>query len=236
MKTLVLMPTFNEIDTLQNSVKTLFEHNPALDLLVIDDNSPDGTGALADTMAAEDSRIFVLHRISKQGLGRAYIDGFHWGIEAGYELLIQMDADGSHQPKDLPRILRAAETADLVIGSRWISGGEVQNWPLIRQLISRFGNLYARVMLGSTIQDLTAGFRAYRSTLLGKIDLKRIQAQGYGFQAEMTLRSLDANSRVVEVPISFIERENGRSKMTWAIIIEAYLLCTKWGLQRLIRR
>lgn len=236
MKTLVLMPTFNEINTLENSVKNLFEHNPNLDLLVIDDNSPDGTGALADTIAKADSRVFVLHRISKQGLGRAYIDGFGWGIKAGYQLLIQMDADGSHQPKDLPKILRAAETADLVIGSRWVSGGEVQNWPVIRQLISRFGNFYARFMLGSIIQDLTAGFRAYKSSLLEQIDLKSIQAQGYGFQVEMTLRSLDAKARVIEVPISFIERENGRSKMTWAIIIEAYLLCTKWGIQRLFRR
>lgn len=236
MKNLVLMPTFNEIETLEDSVMNLFEFNPDLNLLIIDDNSPDGTGVLADTLALGDGRIFVLHRLTKQGLGRAYIDGFYWGIARGYESLIQMDADGSHRPQDLPRLLEASKSADLVIGSRWTSGGQVRNWPLYRELISRSGNLYAKVMLGSKINDLTAGFRVYSHDLLRKMDLGKIQAQGYGFQVEMTNQTQKLGARIVEVPITFIERENGSSKMTLDIVIEAYVLCTKWGLLRLFRR
>lgn len=236
MKTLVMMPTYNEIETLETSVLNLFEHNPNVDLLVIDDNSPDGTGALANRLATENSRIQVLHRSGKAGLGKAYIAGFEFGLLNQYALLVQMDADGSHRPQDLPMLLEAASRCDLVIGSRWIIGGAVSNWPWYRQAISQFGNWYASKMLGLRIGDVTAGYRIYRSSLIEKLNLGKIQAQGYGFQVEMTLRSKQAGAEICEVPILFVERENGRSKMTMEIIIEAFLLATKWGLARLFRR
>jgi dolichol-phosphate mannosyltransferase len=235
-KTLVLIPTFNEISTLKNSVTELLEVNPSVDVLVIDDNSPDGTGYLADRLALEDSRVHVLHRSSKAGLGRAYIAGFKWGIEAGYELLVQMDADGSHRPKDLPKLLAKSSEAQLVIGSRWVKGGEVANWPKYRQLISQFGNWYAAAALNSKLKDMTAGFRIYQSELLGRLDLEGIEAQGYGFQVEMTYQTQKLGIEIIEVPIQFIEREDGVSKMTLDIVVEAFLLCTKWGILRLIRR
>lgn len=236
IKILVLMPTFNEISTLESSVRQLLSINPQLDVLVIDDNSPDGTGYLADQLAKEDARVHVLHRSEKSGLGRAYIAGFHWGIAQGYELLVQMDADGSHRPEDLPALLVKAQEAELVIGSRWIPGGEVKNWPKSRQLISRMGNWYAAAALDSEIKDMTAGFRIYQTELIRRLDLNSIEAQGYGFQVEMTYQTQRLGSKVIEVPIQFIERENGVSKMTFDIVVEAFLLCTKWGILRLIRR
>jgi glycosyltransferase involved in cell wall biosynthesis len=236
IKILVLMPTFNEISTLESSVRQLLSINPQLDVLVIDDNSPDGTGYLADQLAKEDARVHVLHRSEKSGLGRAYIAGFRWGIAQGYELLVQMDADGSHRPEDLPALLAKAQEAELVIGSRWIPGGEVKNWPKSRQLISRLGNWYAAAALDSVIKDMTAGFRIYQTELVRRLNLNSIEAQGYGFQVEMTYQTQRLGSKVIEVPIQFIERENGVSKMTFDIVIEAFLLCTKWGILRLIRR
>ena len=236
MKTLVMMPTFNEIETLEASTQRLFEFNPGVDLLIIDDNSPDGTGALANRLASENPRIQVLHRSGKAGLGKAYLAGFEYGLKNDYQLLVQMDADGSHRSQDLPALIEAASHFDLAIGSRWVIGGAVSNWPWYRQGISQFGNWYAGLMLGLGIKDVTAGFRVYRSSLIGKIDLDRIQAQGYGFQVEMTLRAAKQGAQICEVPILFVERENGRSKMTFEIIFEAFLLATKWGIARLFRR
>lgn len=233
MKTLVMMPTYNEISGLEDSVRLLFEHNQDVDLLIIDDNSPDGTGSLAEKLRS-DSRVHVLHRINKEGLGKAYLAGYEWGLGRDYDLLVQMDADGSHRPQDLPKLLNAK--ADLVIGSRWIQGGAVANWPKHRELISRAGNLYARVATGLRIGDLTAGFRVYRADALRKLHLNHIEAQGYGFQVEMTLRSKKAGLEVVEVPILFVERAQGASKMTKEIVFEAFWLCTKWGFRRLAKR
>ena len=236
MKILVMMPTYNEIQTLERSVAELFKHNPNVELLVIDDNSPDGTGALADKLAASLPAMQVLHRKDKAGLGRAYLAGISWGIANSFEFLVQMDADGSHRAQDLPKLLEHAGLEDLVIGSRWVPGGAVRNWPWYRMLISRFGNFYAARMLGSNLGDLTAGFRVYGKELLLKLPLESVAAQGYGFQVEMTRNVLAIGSKVIEVPIEFVERENGVSKMTLAIVLEAFVLATKWGITRQIRR
>lgn len=236
MKTLVMMPTYNEIETLEKSVSDLFIHNPTVELLVIDDNSPDGTGALAERLAASLTAMHVLHRGGKEGLGKAYLAGISWGIANGFEFLVQMDADGSHRAQDLPKLLESAGLDQLVIGSRWVPGGAVRNWPWYRMLISRFGNFYAAIMLGSNLGDLTAGFRVYGKELLLKLPLESVAAQGYGFQVEMTKNVLAIGSKVIEVPIEFVERENGVSKMTLAIVLEAFVLATKWGITRLTRR
>jgi glycosyltransferase involved in cell wall biosynthesis len=236
MKTLVMMPTYNEIETLEKSVSDLFSHNPTVELLVIDDNSPDGTGALADSLAASLTAMHVLHRSGKEGLGKAYLAGISWGIANGFELFVQMDADGSHRAEDLPKLIERAGLDQLVIGSRWVPGGAVRNWPWYRMLISRFGNFYAARMLGSNLGDLTAGFRVYGKELLLKLPLESVAAQGYGFQVEMTKNVLAIGSKVTEVPIEFVERENGVSKMTLAIVLEAFVLATKWGITRLTRR
>jgi glycosyltransferase involved in cell wall biosynthesis len=236
MKTLVMMPTYNEIETLEKSVSDLFSHNPGVELLVIDDNSPDGTGGLADSLAASLTAMHVLHRGGKEGLGKAYLAGISWGIANGFEFLVQMDADGSHRAEDLPKLLVCAGLDQLVIGSRWVPGGAVRNWPWYRMLISRFGNFYAARMLDSNLGDLTAGFRVYGKELLLKLPLESVAAQGYGFQVEMTKNVLAIGSKVTEVPIEFVERENGVSKMTLAIVLEAFVLATKWGITRLTRR
>jgi len=236
VKTLVMMPTFNEIETLERSVTELFKHNPDLELLVIDDNSPDGTGELADRLSDENPNTHVLHRAGKQGLGKAYLAGINWGLENGFELLVQMDADGSHRAEDLPRLIAQAGRDLLVIGSRWIPGGAVHNWPWYRKAISRFGNFYAAKMLGSDLGDLTAGFRIYGKDLLAQLPLQNVTAQGYGFQVEMTKNVISSGKAVIEVPIQFVERENGSSKMTSAIVLEAFVLATKWGFERITRR
>ena len=228
------MPTYNEIEVLAENVTRLFEHQPQLQLVIIDDNSPDGTGQLADQLAAADGRVHVIHRSSKAGLGKAYAQGFKYALEHGFDRVIQMDADGSHQASDLRKLL--ASDAELVIGSRWVSGGEVLNWPGHRLFISRLGNAYARFAIGSKLKDVTAGYRNYSAKLLAKLPIEQIEARGYGFQVEMTKRALELGANVVEVPISFVERVGGRSKMTWGIIIEAFSLCTKWLFERLFRR
>lgn len=230
---LVIIPTYNEAENLPLIVGQLFQHNPNVDLLVVDDNSPDGTGKLADELAKNDKRISVLHRTEKNGLGRAYLAGFEIGINRGYEFLIEMDADGSHRAEDLPRLI--ATDADLVIGSRWTKGGKTANWPLSRILISRVGNLYTRIMLGSKIKDATAGFRVYRTSLLQKIDFGSISSQGYSFQVEMTWATIRSGAVVREVPILFVEREIGASKMTHAIVLEALWLVTKLGFARIFK-
>jgi glycosyltransferase involved in cell wall biosynthesis len=228
------MPTFNEREVIRTSVERLFSEQPNLDLIIIDDSSPDGTGVLADELAATDERVTVIHRDKKDGLGRAYAQGYQVALERGYQRIVQMDADGSHQPKDLASLLARQE--DLVIGSRWVSGGAVKNWPRYRIWISRAGNSYARFAIGTGLKDVTAGYRVYSSELLAKLPTTQIRAHGYGFQVEMAKWALAAGARVAEVPISFIEREGGRSKMTYGIIAEAFLLCTGWLIARLLRR
>ena len=236
MKSVVLMPTYNELEVLEGTVESLFESVPEIHLAIIDDNSPDGTGELADRLALKNKRISVIHRPQKRGLGLAYVEGFEWAVAHGFSHVVQMDSDGSHRPSDLPALLQEANSHDLVIGSRWVSGGEVKNWPAIRMLISRLGNRYAALMLGSGLKDLTAGYRIYSAKLLGKLPLSKMQAHGYGFQVEMTLRSSQNGAKIIEVPIHFVERESGESKMTLGIVLEAFLLCTRWGIARLFRR
>ena len=204
MKFLVLMPTFNERQNLENSVLQVLQAVPGINLLIIDDNSPDGTGAIADKLSEENSEVSVLHRESKKGLGRAYLDGFTWAAKNSFDFVIQMDADGSHQPKNLSDLISKARPSRLVIGSRWIPGGEVLNWPWYRKVISRFGNLYARRLLGTKVMDMTAGYRLYPVSSLAKMKLQDVQAQGYGFQIEMTLLAIEEGLEVVEVPISFV--------------------------------
>lgn len=230
MKTVVLMPTYNEAASISETVHALRNQALAVDLLIIDDASPDGTGKIADGLA--NGNTFVLHRTHKAGLGAAYVAGFSWAIERGYELIIEMDADGSHRAEDLNNIIAAAANADLVLGSRWVSGGRVLGWPIHRQLISRIGNLYARLMLRTEISDMTSGFRAYKTSLLQSLELSKVSARGYAFQVEMALLADRANARIIEVPITFVERAHGNSKMTTAIVLEALWLVTKWAFHR----
>lgn len=231
-----MMPTYNEREILEHSVQALLSELPEARLLIIDDNSPDGTGEIADEIAKRDNRVQVLHRSAKAGLGAAYGAGVAWGIDQGYDYLVQMDADGSHRPSDLGKLLAKAGGFDLVIGSRWVSGGAVSNWSPIRELISRFGNAYTRFWLGGEVRDMTAGFRVYSSSLARQLPFRKAKARGYGFQVEMTLRAMELGAPIAEVPIVFVEREGGKSKMTIGIILEAFWLTTKWGLQRLFRR
>lgn len=232
MKAIILMPTYNEAETLERTVSDVFSWVPDIDLLVIDDNSPDGTGAIADRLALQNPKISVLHRHKKCGLGDAYIAGFMQCLELGYTHLIEMDADGSHRAEDLKKLLAVATEADLIIGSRWISGGEVANWSKMRQAISRTGNRYAAWALRSKVHDLTSGFRIYSADLLRKLPLTKMQAHGYAFQVEMTHRAELLGAEIVEVPIRFVEREGGVSKMNFWIVVEAFLLCSIWGIFR----
>ncbi len=234
MKTLVMMPTYNEAAGIEHAISELLAKVPGVELLVIDDNSPDQTASVVTNVFGSNPHVHLMTRSSKQGLGKAYLAGYKWGIERGFERLVQMDADGSHRPEDLVRLLEAQ--ADLVIGSRWIAGGSVQNWPRHREAISRFGNWYAGIATGLPIKDLTAGFRVYSAQFLTRLDLVSLEAQGYGFQVEMTRRAVAAGATWTEVPITFVERETGASKMTNQIIFEAFWLCTKWGFERLFRR
>jgi len=234
LKTLVVMPTYNEASGIEQMLGKLLATVPDIDVLVVDDNSPDGTGVLVEAIAATDSRVSVLHRSEKNGLGPAYLAGFLWGLDRDYGFICEMDADGSHRPQDLPKLLNAALEADLVIGSRWVPGGKIENWPLSRQLISRIGNAYARVMLGAGVRDITAGFRVFRAAFLRNLDRAHVASAGYSFQVEMAYRSWQAGARIVEVPITFVERETGVSKMSRAIVFEALTRVTLWGLQRLV--
>jgi dolichol-phosphate mannosyltransferase len=230
VRILTIIPTYNELESLPKTLGRLRSAVPASDVLVADDNSPDGTGDLADRIAAEDPQVHVLHRRGKEGLGAAYIAGFHWALERDYDVIVEMDADGSHQPEQLPRLLDAVEAgADLVIGSRWVQGGSVVNWPFYRQLISRTGSTYARTMLGLKIKDMTAGYRAFRRTTLEKLDLDAVESVGYGFQVDLAWRVAKMGLKVVEVPVTFVERELGSSKMSGNIVVEAMLNVTKWG-------
>lgn len=223
-KALIVVPTYNERDNVHGIAERLFGALPAAEVLFVDDNSPDGTGAVLDEMAAADGRIHVLHRAGKLGLGTAYVEGFGWGLARGYEFLFEMDADGSHDPKYLPQMLALAEDgADVVIGSRYVPGGGTVNWGLGRKLISRGGSLYARTILGVDVRDVTAGFVCWRRRALEAIDLATIGSNGYSFQIEMKYRALRHGMRVVETPIVFVDRRVGQSKMSRAIFAEALL-------------
>ena len=228
---LVVVPTYNEKDNVEVIAQRLFAAVPTAHLLVVDDNSPDGTGRIADAMAAADERVHVLHRTEKNGLGAAYIAGFAWAKEQGYDVVVEMDADGSHSPEQLPRLLAALEHADLVLGSRWVPGGEVVNWPKSREILSRGGNAYARTMLRLPLQDATGGYRAYRREVLDSLPLGDVASQGYCFQVDLAWQSWKAGWDVVEVPITFVERERGESKMSRSIVLEALWRVTWWGLR-----
>ncbi len=232
-RVLVIVPTYNEALNIRPVLGRLRAAVPHADVLVADDNSPDGTGDLADALASDDAQISVLHRPGKEGLGAAYLAGFAWGLERGYDVLVEMDADGSHRPEDLPRLLAALKdnggTADLVLGSRWVPGGAVVNWPASRKMISRGGTLYAKVALGIPIRDATGGFRAFRADTLRGLNISDVASQGYCFQIDLAWRAVQRGFSVVEVPITFVEREHGVSKMNRGIVTEALWLVTKWG-------
>lgn len=232
----VIIPTYNERENLEPIAARVRSAVPEADLLVVDDNSPDGTGELADKLAAGDEQIHVLHRPGKGGLGAAYIAGFGWALDQGYSAMVEIDADGSHQPEDLPRLLTALQDADAVIGSRWIQGGTVRNWPKSREALSRGANTYARLMLRVPIHDTTAGFRAYRAETLRAIGLDSVRSQGYCFQIDLTLRAINAGLKVTEVPITFVDRTRGASKMSRAVMIEAFWRVAQWGVASRLRR
>jgi dolichol-phosphate mannosyltransferase len=225
----VIIPTYNERDNLEQIVSRVRVAVPQADILVVDDNSPDGTGEIADKLAASDTRIHVLHRQGKSGLGAAYLAGFGWALDKDYAVLVEMDADGSHDPADLPKMLTALESADLVIGSRYIPGGTVVNWPKSREVLSRGANVYVRIMLGIAVHDATGGYRAYRAPTLRSMGLAEVDSQGYCFQIDLTVRTINQGGTVAEVPITFTERARGASKMSRAIIIEALWRVAQWG-------
>ena len=234
---LIIVPTYNERESLTAVIERISAATPSADILVVDDSSPDGTGKIADLLAAQNPSLTVLHRAGKDGLGRAYLDGFDFAIERDYTFVAQIDADGSHDPVELPAMLALARAgADLVIGSRWAAGGSVLNWPRARQAISRTGNWYSRVMLRSRIRDITAGYRIFRTSTLRALDLDGVASQGYCFQVEMAWRVERSGGRVIEHPITFVEREHGRSKMHLGIVIEALMRVTGWGLAAGLRR
>ncbi len=233
-RTVIVMPTYNERQNLESIAGRVRAAMPDADLLVVDDNSPDGTGDIADKLAEADPHVHVLHRTEKAGLGRAYIAGFGWALETGYDVIVEMDADGSHQPEHLPSLVGALAHADLAIGSRWVRGGKVVNWQKSREALSRGANAYTRLMLGLHVRDATAGFRAYRACTLRKISLSQVESTGYCFQIDLTIRVAQAGLKIVEVPITFVEREHGSSKMSNRIIFEAFLRVAQWGVaQRL---
>jgi dolichol-phosphate mannosyltransferase len=232
----VIIPTFNELSTLPVIVSRVRASVPEADILVADDNSPDGTGRVADELSEADPHVHVMHRLGKEGLGAAYLAGFAWALQAGYDVVVEMDADGSHQPEQLPRLLDALRTADLVLGSRWVPGGRTENWPKSRQLISRGGTAYTRLMLGVPIQDATGGYRAFRADTLRKLDLHEVASQGYCFQIDLAWRAVQRGLTVREVPITFVERTAGTSKMSRKIVAEALWRVTVWGVDDKVTR
>ena len=230
-RVLVVMPTYNEADNIRQITDRLRRAVPRVDLLIADDASPDGTGRIADELSDADTQIKVLHRAGKQGLGVAYVAGFRWAGQFGYDVVVEMDADGSHAPEELPRLLSALRDSDLVIGSRWVAQGRVVNWPWHRLLLSRGANLYTRIALGMPVRDATAGYRAYRMPALEKLDLDAVASAGYCFQVDLTWRAYQEGFRVREVPITFAERERGQSKMSLSIVREALCRVTVWGIR-----
>jgi dolichol-phosphate mannosyltransferase len=234
-RVVMVVPTYDEAANLAWIVGRLRAAQPDVDVLVVDDNSPDGTGKIAEELAVHDDRVHVLHRPGKAGLGAAYLQGFRWALDEGYDVIGEMDADGSHQPEQLHRLLDRLDDAtegpaDLVIGSRWVPGGSVVNWPLSRELLSRGGNLYVRLLLGVPVRDATAGFRLFRRSALETIDLSAVQSTGYVFQTDLAWRTLQAGLRVAEVPIEFVERVRGDSKMSGDVARESLRRITRWGL------
>jgi len=228
---LVIVPTYNERENVRRITERVRVAVPEVDLLIADDNSPDGSGRIADELASADDHVHVLHRLGKEGLAAAYMAGFAWGLERGYDILVEMDADGSHQPEQLPLLLAAARDADLVLGSRWVPGGEVVNWPRSREVLSRGGNLYTRLALDVPLKDATGGYRVFRASTLRALALDDVASQGYCFQVDMARRAVQQGLRVVEVPITFVERELGTSKMSGSIVREALWRVTVWGAQ-----
>lgn len=236
-ETLVIVPTYNELAGLEEILHRIRAAVPEAHVLVVDDASPDGTGRLADAIAERDAAISVLHRTGKDGLGKAYLAGFAIGLEQGYDLIVQLDADGSHPPEQLQRMLELARGGgDLVIGSRWVEGGAVRNWPRYRQAISRFGNAYSRTVLRSRIRDITAGYRVFRASTLHGLELESVASQGYCFQVELAWRVERRGGRVIEHPITFVERATGRSKMHAGIVAEALIRVTAWGIAATLKR
>ncbi|MFJ9413144.1 polyprenol monophosphomannose synthase [Streptomyces sp. NPDC101227] len=227
--TLVIIPTYNEAENIKPIVSRVRSAVPEAHVLVADDNSPDGTGKLADELAAEDDHVHVLHRKGKEGLGAAYLAGFRWGTDNGYGVLVEMDADGSHRPEELPRLLTALKGADLVLGSRWVPGGRVVNWPKSREFLSRGASAYSRALLDVPIRDVTGGFRAFRVETLKGLGLEEVASAGYCFQVDLARRAVRAGFHVVEVPITFVDREHGDSKMSRDIMVEALWRITAWG-------
>ena len=230
-RVLVVVPTYDERENLPLVAARLHAAVPEAHLLVVDDGSPDGTGEVADELAAREPWVHALHRTAKQGLGAAYVAGFRWALAAGYDVVVEMDADGSHAPEQLPRLLAALEDADVVLGSRWVPGGEVRNWPWHREVLSRGGNAWTRVALGLPLRDATGGYRAYRQHVIAELLGHQIASQGYCFQVDLAWQAWRSGNRVVEVPITFVEREHGRSKMSRAIVIEALWRVSWWGVR-----
>ncbi|OLE20153.1 MAG: dolichol-phosphate mannosyltransferase [Catenulispora sp. 13_1_20CM_3_70_7] len=231
LSVLVIIPTYNEAENLEKIVGRVHAANPEVHVLVADDNSPDGTGKLADGLAAKDERVKVLHRAGKEGLGKAYLAGFAWGIEHDYDVICEMDADGSHRPEDFPALLKTLieQDADLVIGSRYVPGGKTVGWPKRREVLSKGGNTYVRLVTGMRLRDATGGYRLFRRQTLEKIDLATVASAGYTFQVDLAWRTVRAGLKVVEVPITFVERELGASKMSGNIVAEALWRTTVWG-------
>src|SRR3954468_9317238 len=237
MRPLIVLPPYNEAENISDILGRAREAAPEAGILVIDDSSPDGTAEFARIAAGQFGNIEILSRPAKSGLGSAYRDGFKWGREHGFDVFMEMDSDFSHDPDDIPRLLKGIdEGADLVIGSRYVPGGEIPHWPWHRRALSKYGNRYSSVMLRLDVRDLTAGYRAYRGDLVDRIDLDAVRAEGYGFQVEMTYFVAEAGGRVVEVPIKFVDRVRGTSKMSSAIVVEAMALVTWWGIRDRIRR
>lgn len=238
-RVLVVVPTYNEVENLASIVQRVRTASPDTEVLIVDDASPDGTGKLADEMAAEDSGLHVLHRAGKEGLGAAYLAGFDWALSASarpYDVICEMDADGSHHPEALPGLIAALEECDLAIGSRWVRGGQVQNWPRSRELISRAANHYARVMLRMPVRDVTAGFRAYRREALESIELQQVASKGYCFQIDLARRVLRVGMRIDEIPITFTDREHGVSKMSFSVAVDSWVRVTGWAFRDLLER
>lgn len=235
-RVLVVIPTYDEIGNVEKIVTRVRTEIPDSEVLIVDDNSPDGTGALADTLTEEDPRVHVLHRQGKEGLGRAYVAGFEWALDHDYTIIVEMDADGSHQPEELPSLLTALTDADAVVGSRWITGGDVQDWTRWRVWLSRAANRYVQMMLAIDLRDATAGFRAYRADVLRAIDLTSVESTGYCFQIDISRRVVRAGFTVREVPITFIERTVGASKMSGAVFFESLVNVTRWGIADRVRQ
>lgn len=231
IRTLVVIPTYNEAESLPRLIPALRAEAPDVDILIVDDTSPDGTGKIADELAAYDKAITVMHRAGREkGFAASYLDGFAWALRHDYDVIVEMDSDSSHRPQDLHGILAKLDDADLVLGSRWTKGGGTENWPLKRQLLSRAGSLYARIMLQVPAKDITTGFRAYKAETLRSINLEDIRTTGYAFQIELAYRTHQAGMRIAESPILFVERIAGVSKMSKQIVVEAIVQVTRWGL------